>query len=153
MSDIGDGESRAIKPDAQGFDEVRIVTMPRYKESELSGDEWRISASMLFYRKGRLVHEAHHIAHDVERACAFAAYYHAKACDDGNAYFAGEGDLCDQEGCAEQATVTYRLKKGYERSGVERPLHHGGEIRRFCQKHTTRGDCGLEDADHNYVRV
>jgi hypothetical protein len=50
-------ERRALRPDAQAFDEVRIVTVPRYKISGLSGDEWRISSHIEFYRKGRKVHE------------------------------------------------------------------------------------------------
>lgn len=40
-----------LRPDAQAFDEVRIVTVPRYKQSGLSGDEWRISAAIRLYRK------------------------------------------------------------------------------------------------------
>ena len=50
-----DKPSRALKPDAQAFDEVRIVTVPRYKRSDLSGDEWRISAEIQFYRNGVLI--------------------------------------------------------------------------------------------------
>ncbi len=45
--------NRALKPDAQAFDEVRIRTVPRWKESGLSGDEWRISATVEFWRKGK----------------------------------------------------------------------------------------------------
>lgn len=37
-------KSCALRPDAQAFDEIRIVTVPRYKQSGLSGDEWRIHA-------------------------------------------------------------------------------------------------------------
>lgn len=43
--------SKAYRPDAQAFDEVRITTVPRWKESELSGDEWRISAKMEFLNR------------------------------------------------------------------------------------------------------
>jgi len=50
-------QQRALRPDAQAFDEVRIVTVPRYKTSGMSGDEWRISATIQFMRKGRIVHE------------------------------------------------------------------------------------------------
>gem|GEM_PF-6705725 len=41
----------ALRPDAQAFDEIRIVTVPRYKTSGLSGDEWRISAMIQFFAK------------------------------------------------------------------------------------------------------
>ena len=48
---------RALKPDAQAFDEVRITTVPRYKMSGLSGDEWRISGKIQLLRKGKVVAE------------------------------------------------------------------------------------------------
>lgn len=145
---------RAIRPDAQAFDEIRITTVPRYKTSGLSGDEWRISARVQFFRKGIVVHESGG-ARDVETACRFLAYDHARACDDGNAYFAGIDDFCDQEGCAEQATVTYRLKEEFAR---KRPTEWHGPPRvethrRFCRRHSRRGDCGFEDSDANYELV
>lgn len=143
---------RALKPDAQAFDEVRIVTVPRYKESGLSGDEWRISASIQFFRNGIMVHEDAHIARNVERACSFAAYYHAKAMDDGRGYFAGEDPFCDQEGCANHATVTYRLRRKFCENATPHELMHE-TIRRFCDRHAQRGNCGLEDADVNYERL
>lgn len=48
--------NRAYRPDAQAFDEIRIFTVPSYKTSGLSGDEWRISATVEFYRNGILRH-------------------------------------------------------------------------------------------------
>lgn len=141
---------RALRPDAQAFDEIRITTVPRYKTSGLSGDEWRISAKIEFMRNGRVMAEDG--ARDVESAAKFLAWKLAMACDDGKAYFAGEGEFCDQEGCAEKATVTYRLKKTYCREGhpsePSRPT-----TRQFCNLHRTRGDCGLEDSDANYEPV
>lgn len=149
---MGDRMYRAIKPDAQAFDEVRIVTVPRYKESELSGDEWRISARIEFWRKGKVVHSC--LSRNVHTACSHVGYRHDEATDDAKGYFAGEGDVCDQEGCSNPATVYLRLKKGYERnSGAERQLSHRGEYRCFCVRHQTRGDCGLEDADSNYEPI
>lgn len=149
--------NRALKPDAQAFDAISITTVPRYKTSGLSGDEWRISAKVEFFRKGRSVHEQH--CRDVETACRLMAWFHAKACDDGKGFFAGENDLCDQEGCSEPATVTYALKKSFCTScghGREPPftsLAGDKYIRRFCERHSTRGDCGLDDADTNYERI
>ena len=137
----------AVRPDAQGFDEVRIVTVPRYKTSRLSGDEWRISASIQLYRKGKLIHERG--VRNVEMGCVFAAatYYEAK--DNGLAYFAGDGIICDQEGCSAGATVRYRLIHQYCREGHKSdpslPTY-----RHFCDRHKQRGDCGLDDADSNY---
>ncbi len=45
----------ALKPDAQAFDEIRIKIVPRFKESELSGDGWRISCQFEFYRNGDII--------------------------------------------------------------------------------------------------
>jgi len=44
-------------PDRQAYDEVRIITVPRYKNSELSGAEWRISAEVQFLHKGVVIFE------------------------------------------------------------------------------------------------
>ena len=136
---------RALKPEAQGFDEIRLVTVPRYKTSGLSGDEWRISVVIQFFRKGRLICEDW-CGHKMEDAVAFVAWKYADA---NGAFYAGEEDFCDQEGCAKKATVVYRLKKQFCNSGHEH-LAIFDYIRMFCDEHKTRGDCGLEDADRNY---
>jgi hypothetical protein len=143
----GDKPWRALRPDAQAFDEVRIVTVPRYKQSGLSGDEWRISATIQLWRKGKMI--ADRSFRDVETACNYASAVYHDACDNGLAYFGGEGDTCDQEGCAELATVTYQLKAQYCREG-HRTEPHRITIRKFCDRHKTRGDCGFDDADENY---
>ena len=143
---------RALKPNAQGFDEIRIVTKPRFKDSEISGSEWRISAVIQIMRNGRVIHEEH--SRNVETACAHAPYFLSKANDDGLAWYAGEDNVCDQEGCSNAATVAYQLKHGYENStGRERNLHESGEYRLFCSAHQLRGDCGLDDADINYTPI
>ena len=147
-------ERRALRPDAQAFDEVRIVTLPRYKTSELSGDEWRISAKVELLRKGRVIVEEG--CRNVEVACKLLAWYHCKACDDGNGFFAGEGDLCDQEGCAAIATVTYRVLNEFCRDHPhehQKPLTDEVVTRKFCAQHSKRGDCGFDDADKNYVAL
>ena len=150
--------NRAYRPDAQAFDEIRIITVPRWKTSGLSGDEWRISASVIFYRSGREVHREEGYR-NVEAACNFMGYFHAKARDDGHAFFAGEGDWCDQEGCSEKATVVLKMKQRFCREGfphkiISTRLGVGiPTVRCFCEKHKTRGDCGLDDADTNYEPV
>lgn len=144
---LGATTNFAIRPDAQAFDEVRIITIPRYKQSGLSGDEWRISARMQFLRKGIVHHEV--IVGNVEAACGMAYAEYMRATDNGKAYFAGDGKKCDQEGCIEEASVWYRLKRSYCREGHEsQPTSI--TIRSFCEKHKQRGDCGRDDADRNY---
>lgn len=141
----------ALKVGAQGFDEIRIVTVPRFKESELSGDEWRYHADMQFFRKGKLICSSG--ARDVEMACAHLGYRHSEALDNGNGYFAGEDGICDQEGCAEKAEVWLEIIRGYTRDGDEKRLSSEGEYRNFCKRHSHRGDCALEDADTNYKEI
>ena len=96
---------RAGRPDGQFIDEIKIVTVPRFKESELSGDEWRISAKIEFYRKGQLIGEK--FARDVETAARFLDWFITNFREDGKIADAKIDDLCDQEGCAEPAIVTY----------------------------------------------
>ena len=38
--------------DDEWYDEIRVTTVPRFKTSGLSGDEWRRSAKVTFLRKG-----------------------------------------------------------------------------------------------------
>lgn len=140
-----------LRPDAQAFDEIRIVTEPRYKTSELSGDQWRISAHVVFYRKGIERHRK--VYRDVKAAAGFLYAALHEAIDDGKAYFgAREGDRCDQEGCAAPATVWYRLKHRYCSDGHKEPAEER-DVRQFCDDHKKRGDCGLDDADDNYEQV
>lgn len=144
---------RALKPDAQAFDEVRIVTVPRYKESELSGNEWRISASIQFFRKGKLIIETG--CRNIESAVHLVGARYMIACDDAHGYFAGEGNICDQEGCCDAATVTYRVLREYSR---DNPHEWNKEydhlvIRKFCDKHKRRGDSSCDDSDQNYEEI
>lgn len=141
--------NRDIRPDAQGFDEVRLVTVPRYKTSGLSGDEWRISVIAEYYRKGRLI-TSEFIAHKMETAVNFLGYKYVVASENHpGAYFGGEGDFCDQEGCSKIATWTAVKKFDWSRDGhkSEKPSK---SYRLFCDQHKIRGDCGLDDSDSNY---
>jgi len=165
-----DGWSRDLRPDGQAFDEIRITTVPRYKTSGLSGDEWRISARVQFMRKGEVLHTELSLR-DVETAAQFLPYLAAQARETcTKTYYAGiyrEEDgaaLCDQEGCAEPATVVYRKKHDAccrcgERKDTRTkdfrgdPMYGGGPVRMFCAKHSQRGDCGLDDVSDNYELV
>lgn len=139
----------ALRPDAQAFDEIRIVTVPRYKESELSGDEWRIHAEAQFYRKGRLIFSEG--CRDTQTAAGLLYSWYVQACGDGKGYFAGDGLTCDQEGCHEPATVRYRRLFDYCRDGHKSNPRESSLYRHFCERHRTRGDCAFDDADTNYV--
>lgn len=138
---------RDLRPDAQPFDEILIKTVPRYKESEMSGDEWRISALVQLKRKGLVVHEK--VYGNIEYAAAFLPGLLATEGSGGSGFYAGVGNFCDQEGCASQATVSYKKKFDFCRSG-HRSEQPSEAYRMFCEKHKSRGDCGLDDADVNY---
>ena len=139
----------ALRPDAQAFDEVRIVTVPRYKESELSGSEWRISASIQLYRKGILITERY--CGSVQAATVLVGGFYMEACDEGKGYFAGDGIRCDQEGCEKAATVRYRKLAEYCHAGHKDEFYRGDAFRHFCERHRVRGDSGFDDADANYM--
>lgn len=152
---------RMAPPDRQAYDEVRIVTVPRYKTSELSGDEWRISANVELLYKGKVMYtEYFHTVEDamrnmpfaIERASEYRARNWSSSSEDEERNRCES--LCDQEGCKEPASVTYKLRLGYcGQCGHGRdtsPVWPGGTFRRFCQRHAIRGDCGREDADRNY---
>lgn len=144
-------ERRANTPNAQIYDEVRLVTVPRYKTSPVSGDEWRISHAIQFVRKGRVIATSEDW--DVMERIRVAIKKVAPA---DPAHLRGVGDICDQESCTEPATVVYKLKMLYASDGKETDPYredHRPLIRKFCQDHSTRGDCALEDADDNYELI
>lgn len=151
--DFNKMDSRAGRPDGQAFDEVRIFTVPRWKESELSGDEWRISGRIQFYLKGHLIGERSF------RNVATALRYGDWATVDMFENHKPEppklpdvSAICDQEGCKEIATHRYRLVKRFRNDGSEKEMLWR-EHRCFCERHRTRGDCGLDDADANYELI
>ncbi len=139
----------ALRPDAQAFDEIRIFTVPRYKTSGMSGDEWRIHAECQFYRKGKLIHSEG--CSNMQTAAGLLYSWYVGATDAGKGYFAGDGITCDQEGCSEPATVRLRRLADYCQQGHKTTVFDSSLYRHFCAKHKTRGDCGLDDADANYV--
>ena len=138
----------ALRPDAQAFDEIRIFTVPRFKQSELSGDEWRIHAEVQFYRKGKLIFSEG--CRDTKTAAGLVYGWYVRACDDGKGYFGGDGTVCDQEGCHDLATVRYRRIADYCREGHKGQPSDVSLYRHFCGRHKTRGNSAFDDADSNY---
>lgn len=138
---------RDLKPDAQAFDTIIIKTIPRFKDSYLSGSEWRIHAETEFYRKGKLVKSVG--CSNIQNACYLVGAKHMEACDNAEGYFAGEGDICDQEGCNNLATYKHNKKFDYCRDGhkSESPAN---AYRLFCDRHKNRGDGSYDDENSNY---
>lgn len=144
--------------DDEWVDEISITTVERWKESELSGDEWRFTAVVEIKRKGTVIRRRGY--HSIATALKYlgsivghapADYDHDEPGWDGRL---GE-ELCAQPGCSEIATVELRMLKQFCRDGhpTMRPFPEYDYRRHFCQRHSRRGDCALEDADRNYVEV
>jgi hypothetical protein len=132
--------------DDEWIDEVRIKLIPRYKESELSGDEWRVSTVTQLLRKGVVLAE-----HSSNRMQWAVAQLPAQFLRDERPSAPQEFDeSCFQPSCPEQATVELRKRMDYCSRGhaTESTLD---KRRRFCERHKRRGDAGLDDADANYL--
>ena len=143
-----------LHPDDQGIDRIELQVVPRFKTSGLSGDEWRVSARILFFRKGELAGEKSFST--LEYAVNALPYLWMNRPDWGLfALFDGDrGGKCQQAGCVEPAEVTYQLKQEFSDRG-DGPLPPSGlnYVRKFCSAHAIRGNADREDADDNYERV
>lgn len=147
--------------DDERFDRVEIKIVPRYKMSGLSGDEWRRSVLITFYYKDEIVFEK--VTGDMETACKILGWCESfgRESDEWKREpYDSREEKCFQPGCSEWATVEYKLRKSYDRySGTVTHDHEAteGYVRdsrvRFCERHERRGDCGLQDADANYIKV
>lgn len=134
--------------DDRGFDRLEATMVPRWKESELSGDEWRWSIAATAYRKGNPIAREHGLSLGDALIRLLPRLVELE----------GAGYLslteCAQPACAEGPTVLYRLTREFSRDG-----HYVGEtvpttrVRPFCAAHTHRGDCGREDNDDNYAPI
>lgn len=146
---------RSRLPDDRFIDRIEIETVPRFKTSGLSGDEWRTSVKMIAYRKGRVVLER--TVGNIEYAQQLMAtgdWWKEDGNSVGDPWMAD--DLCDQPGCAEPWTVLYRRKSdGCGRCGAvkERTDTSFENYQAFCERHAHRGDSSLHDADDNYEPV
>ncbi len=159
-----DGEGDALKkvamerewhrrhPDFESFDHIELKVVPRYKTSGLSGDEWRTSVNVKFYFKGEMVHEQHF--RDMRTALMLMP----------RAWIVTQEPIperiikleevkCDQPGCPNDAISKYLVKRLTSSRGEylhEDESKHTRYIRRFCETHLCRGDCGREDSNDNY---
>ena len=131
----------------EGWDEVRIHQVPRWKESELSGDEWRFSWIAEALRKGEVVKTVE--ASSLMQALTGIAY------EANYSFVPIDETVCMQPTCVMPMTALFRLRKQYDPQGQELVRGVGGDkaVRGFCLDHEHRGDCGMEDSDQNYERV
>ncbi len=156
---------RTRDDDENIIDDVRICIVPRYKTSEMSGDEWRVSAMVELRRKDDLMCTRRYGS--VEAAVAHLPWLLMTWSEDEEGTHDPElrglvswsdkidkdHETCHQCGCAEPATVVYKLKQTYCNDGKPHDIKYGDKLRAFCNRHSKRGDCGLEDADINYESI
>ena len=147
-------------PDDPWYDTCVVETIERWKESELSGDEYRFSYRVTFLRKGNVLVQKSYGSWKAALAFIPGLSY--------NDYPAGADEeyedsivikerysFCFQPGCSELATREFRIIKLYDDRGSEEYMSKETDYRfRFCDKHAGhRGDCGLLDSDTNLVEV
>lgn len=139
--------------DDEYYDEIIIRTVPRWKTSGMSGDEWRTSASVTIKRKGHVILETSF--NKIRSAVALLPGVLLTMFEQDDVTRlpdALEESLCYQPGCDKRAVAVYRLKSDYCEKGTAHESHTELRIA-FCQTHLRRGDCGFKDSDANYEVV
>lgn len=139
-------------PDWEPFDRITIETVPRLKTSGMSGDEWRQSAKIILWFKGRPIVEDGRMTMDyaLKMLSAVIAEHSSPIPKE---IIEIERHACDQPSCCEPAVSVYRLKKLFSDRGEALHPDEGSyahHYRQFCARHLYRGDCSREDCDDNY---
>ena len=159
-------------PEDDGIISITTERIPRWKESELSGDEWRYSyvatLTMKYWEKGgveilkRNSWNFQDMAAAVSEALRVVVSRHGKQ----NTFpysvqSLSEIRVCFQPGCAEAPTRFYRIKQEWtdhphQGHRLFRGRHDSEQpsvVRAFCEQHHHRGDGDLEDNDDNYEEL
>jgi len=138
--------------DGERFDRIEVNVVERWKESELSGDEWRFSYVVTFYLHGQKLGTLN--GRSVEDCLLQAAAQFKTVKVDGELRKFIEETFCAQPGCTNPWIVLKHPVRNYDKQGKEYQDDFGeSDVRGFCQKHIHRGDCGREDNDANYVTI
>ena len=154
MNKLGEKMWHTRHRDFEPFDKITMEIVPRWKESELSGDEWRQHIEVQFWFKGHVINS--YGAGDMRSAAAMlGGKLLENASPIADLILKLEDDLCDQPGCTEPPTHRYILKELFSGSGEKLDPSECGSrpsYRKFCEMHGSRGDCGREDSDDNYTK-
>ena len=144
-------------PEDERFDEIHIQCVERWKESELSGDEWRFSYVATIKRKDE---EIGHVGASTLDWLLKGLQWRMMTAGEDDKFdhdaWNRTKDKCDQPGCSNLATIFYKRLKRYTKQGealFPSLYYDGKEYRQFCNRHKVRGDCALDDADHNYIQI
>lgn len=144
------GYVRAKRPQNQVFDQIVLHVIPRSPSSPLS--TWTTSVRAEFLKKGKIVHETSY--RDIKTALSLLPAEHLNAEEDPIYYTSDFDHLCDQEGCINVATVSYKIK-GYlcPHCKGRTTLKLQPEMRKFCEEHKWRGKNNTDDSMDNYEEI
>src|SRR5687768_12487976 len=141
-----------MKPRTDGFykrhhddeiiDDVRIVIVTRWKDSDASGSEWRVSAITELRRKGTLL--VQHPYHTMRDAVAHLPWLlrtwsetlEEEATEKWLSRIDQDKVTCHQPGCSEPSAVVYRLREEFSPGGDRldaRDLGDSPQYRSFCR--------------------
>jgi hypothetical protein len=144
-------------PDDERYDEIHIYVQERWKESEISGDEWRFSYVADVKRKGEeVISFASNRLEWLLQALQYKILIAGEEDNFDTDAWERASNKCDQPGCAELPTIFYSRLERFTRRGeplAPDDFYTGREYRQFCERHRHRGDCGLDDADRNYKEI
>jgi len=149
-------------PEDDGILSMEYEMLPRWKESELSGDEWRYTRILTVVRRNPnktfLNHNTNNRTVREYRDLDIVSILGKFIAENHRPYFGlvekfGDITLCFQPRCMNEPTVLYRIKQEWtthSERGHKMVRDYGIPVRAFCGDHRHRGDCDLEDADDNY---
>lgn len=148
---------RSLKGD-EFVDEIIIKQVPRYKTSDMSGDEWRTSAQVILKRKGLTVFSRGFATMSAATAFLPGMFIEVTEMIPDDFYFRWNNGPrkteCMQPGCSHIATHEFRLKAHYTNDATKIEIDDEEEHRwRFCAVHSRRGDAAYEDSDENIVLI
>jgi hypothetical protein len=107
-----------------------------------------------FYKKGHKLYEASYDGKSLKLLHAAGHLPWALIIAQENCEHINTNEYCFQPGCSQKAISTYKIIWEYGRQGEKIIQRDSIDLlRRFCKRHLRRGDCGLEDADSNYIVV
>ncbi len=158
MADTNIKFQRVCHRDDPLYDKIVIELEERYKQSTISGDEWRFGNRVRLFYKGKeldngLMHSD--ICITLEKLAEQIKLLEPLDSSNNNKQF---DDICCQPGCAERGTRKYVFKKIFPSNsftGAENVPDANGYTKGmvFCDAHGKRGNCGLTDADDNYICI
>ena len=144
---LTDREFQKRLPEFEVFDKITMEIVSRYKQSELSGDEWRQHVEVTFYFKGEAVKR--YGCRDMTAAQQLLGWHLIHL--SGEQYDEAIPDKvreleeikCFQPSCCNDATHRLYLDQLFSETGQKLDPEEKAfkYYRKFCPNHLTRGDC------------